>query len=145
VWRVHALSGWTAHDPDGQEVQSGGVTLGDVALLRQVLAETRPTLIVIDPLQAFLGAQVDIHRDNETGPILAGLAVLAERYHCAMLIIRHLGKSSPDGPVYRGVGSIDLAAAAPSILLAAQDPQSPNSSRRVLAQAKSSLAALGRS
>jgi hypothetical protein len=96
---------------------------------------------VFDTLQAFLGAAVDMHRANETRPILTGLAALAEAYDCAILVIRHLGKSAKDRAVYRGLGSIDFAAAARSILLVGHDPQQPR--RRVMAHVKSSLAPHG--
>jgi hypothetical protein len=141
VTRVHCLTGWTAQGADNEAPLSGGVTLADVELLGQVIGDKHPVLVVIDPLQAYLGSRVDIHRANETRPILAGLAVLAEQYGCAMLLIRHLSKAPQDRAVYRGLGSIDFAAAARSILLAGQDPQAPN--RRVLVHVKSSLAPLG--
>jgi hypothetical protein len=135
VGRVHALVGWQQGD------MQGPISLGDVSPIAQALENVKPALVIIDPLQAYLGASVDMHRANETRPVLTGLAALAEAYDCAILVIRHLGKSSKDRAVYGGLGSIDFAAAARSILLAGQDPQSPH--RRVLAHVKSSLAALG--
>jgi AAA domain-containing protein len=141
VTRVHCLTGWMMRSQDDEAPRCGGVTLGDIEILRQALADKRPGLVVIDPLQAYLGSQVDIHRANETRPILAGLATLAEQHNCAILLIRHLSKALQDRAVYRGLGSIDFAAAARSILLAGQDPQAP--SRRVLVHVKSSLAPLG--
>jgi hypothetical protein len=135
VSRVHALVGWQQGD------MQGPISLGDSSPIAQALETVKPALVIIDPLQAYLGASVDMHRANETRPVLTSLAALAETYDCAILVIRHLGKSSKDRAVYRGLGSIDFAAAARSILLAGQDPQSPH--RRVLAHVKSSLAALG--
>ena len=84
-----------------------------------------------------------MHRANEVRPVLAGLAALAERYKCAALCIRHLGKSQQDRAIYRGLGSIDFAAAARSILLVGQHPEDER--KRVLAQSKNSLAAKGAS
>lgn len=86
-----------------------------------------------------------MHRANEVRPILAGLAALAEKYRCAVLCIRHLGKSQQDHAIYRGLGSIDFAAAARSVLLVGEDPTDKTRRRRVLAQSKMSLAAKGAS
>jgi hypothetical protein len=137
VSHVHALVGWQ------QGETQGCISLGDLPPLEEALKAVRPALVVVDPLQAYLGASVDMHRANEVRPVLSGLAALAEQYDCAILTIRHLTKSAQDRAVYRGLGSIDFAAAARSILLTGQDPQNPH--RRVMAHVKSSLAPLGKS
>lgn len=138
--RIHALVGWRGQDAKGQ-AQHGAIMLSDVAILEEAMAEIQPVLVIIDPLQGYLGATVDMHRANEVRPILTGLSTLAETYACAVLAIRHLGKAPQSRAMYRGLGSIDFAAAARSILLAGQDPRDPT--RRVLAHVKSSLALAG--
>jgi hypothetical protein len=135
VRRVHVLTGWTS------ETDQGGVSLADIDVIEQAVKRFDAKLLVIDPLQAYLGRRVDMHRANETRPLLTALAAMALRCGCAVLIIRHLSKALQDRAIYRGLGSIDFAAAARSILLAAQDPQHPH--QRVLAHAKSSLAKTG--
>jgi putative DNA primase/helicase len=141
VRNIYALTGRSHIDEEtGEEVQEG-VTLQDVNVLRQVLVELSPQMVVVDPLQAYLGGSVDMHRANEVRPILSGLAKLAEEYKCAVLLIRHLGKGQKDRAIYRGLGSVDFAAAARSILLAGQDPRNPKD--RALIQVKSSLAEIG--
>lgn len=132
VSRVVALTGWKSIDPESGKEMTGAITLGNLEAIEDTLKQVRPVLMVVDPLQAYLGAKVDMHRANEVRPILSGMANLAERYHCAVLTIRHLGKSQQDRAVYRGLGSIDFAAAARSILLAGQDPNDKN--KRVLAR-----------
>lgn len=135
VRRVFALTGQT----DGGE--ETGVTLSDLPVLESTLRFVRPALVVVDPLQAYLGAGVDLHRANEVRPVLAGLANLAEKHGAAVLLIRHLGKANQDRALYRGLGSIDISAAARSVLLAGKDPG--DESQRVLAHTKSSLAPNG--
>ncbi|BAF61058.1 MAG: AAA family ATPase [Pelotomaculum sp.] len=135
VNRVYALTGW-----EGKS-KTGSITLLALDVIETALQQVKPALVVVDPLQAYLGAGVDMHRANEVRPVLAGLAALAERYKCAALCIRHLGKSQQDRAIYRGLGSIDFAAAARSILLVGQHPDDEH--RRVLAQSKNSLAAKG--
>jgi len=135
VSRVHTLIGWEQGDLQGP------ITLTDLAPMEAEIARVRPALVVIDPIQGYMGATVDIHRANETRPILTALAALGEQYGCTPLLIRHLTKAQQERALYRGLGSIDFAAAARSILLAGQDPHDPH--RCVLAHAKSSLAPLG--
>jgi len=76
-----------------------------------------------------------MHRSNETRPVLDEMAVLAEEFKCAIVCIRHLGKSGRDRAIYRGLGSIDLSAAARSILIIGEDPSDPV--KRVIAHAES--------
>ncbi|WP_207636703.1 AAA family ATPase [Desulfurispora thermophila] len=117
------------------------VTLADIETLDAVATQIKPKLIVIDPLQAYLGSNVDMHRANEVRPVLAKLAALAEKHLCAVLCIRHLSKAPTGRAIYRGMGSIDFTAAARSVLLAGVDPQNPH--KRAVVQIKSSLASKG--
>ena len=138
VSRVYALTAKV--DEEGKHE---AVTLRDIEVLDAAIKRLKPALVVIDPLQAYLGASVDMHRANEVRPVLSGLAHLAEKYKCAVLCIRHLGKSQQDRAIYRGLGSIDFAAAARSILLVGQHPDDER--KRVVAQSKNSLATKGES
>jgi hypothetical protein len=142
VSRVIALTGYAGYDETGQETELP-VTMKSINVLDKALEEHKPLLLVIDPLQAYLGAGVDMHRSNETRPVLAGIANLAEKHACAVLLIRHLGKSQQDRAIYRGLGSIDFIAAARSVLLAGQDPQDPT--KRAIIQTKNSVAPWGAS
>jgi AAA domain/Domain of unknown function (DUF3854) len=145
--RVHFLTGWACTTDDHSEV-SGVIELGDIATLERALLECRrrPALLIIDPLQAFLGSKIDLHRANETRPVMMGLANLAARYGCAMLIIRHLSKASQDRAVYRGLGSIDFSASVRSVLTCGKNPERPTDpAAHIMAHAKSNLAAMGSS
>ena len=124
-----------------EQGEEGLFSFSDIGLLDGLAASLRPALIVIDPLQAYLGAGVDMHRANETRPVLAKLAALAERHKCAVLVLRHLSKAVATKNIYRGMGSIDFTAAARSVLLAGCDPQ--DAKRRAIVQIKSSLAPTG--
>ena len=98
------------------------LTLNDVRL-EYALQQLHPTLVILDPIQAYLGANVDMHRANEIRPVMQILAQAAQRYNCAVVLIGHMNKKAGDKSMYRGLGSIDLAAAARSVLLMARDPQ----------------------
>lgn len=121
----------------------GALTLDDSGLLilEEHIFEIKPVLVTIDPLVAYLGAGVDLHRANEVRAVTARLALIAEKYGCAIVGVRHLTKGGRDRAIYRGVGSIDFTASARSVLLVGCDPD--DSSRRAVAHIKSNLAGMG--
>lgn len=121
-------------------VPDGGFTLADRDVLIDALDRTSAILIVIDPLQGYLGAKVDMYRANEVRPLMAGLARMAAEKRCAVLVIRHLAKSEHSRTLYRGLGSIDFTAAARSVLMCGIDPEGGG---RFLVHTKSSLTATG--
>lgn len=133
----HAVS----RDPESGEYVS--YTLDDLQSLSQVMQEVKPRLLIIDPIQSFLGARVDMHRANEVRPLLAGLAGVARDHDCAVLIVRHLRKETTAKAAHRGMGSQDFFSAARSVLLLDEHPENP--SERILAQSKNNLAKLGAS
>lgn len=107
---------------------AGLVSIADsqgLAEIENFVARHRPQLVTFDPITAYLGARMDAHRANEVRAVLAPLAQLAERYECAVLIVRHLAKSASSRAIHRGLGSIDFSAAARSVLLAGSRPGEP--------------------
>ena len=114
------------------------ITLDNIPMLETAIKEIDPKLVVIDPLQAYLGAKVDMYRTNEVRPIMAGLARLAEQYGIAILTVRHLTKASKSNPALQGNGSIDFSAAVRSQLLVGRDPKDP--SRGAFIRTKGNLA-----
>ena len=103
----------------------------------------KPRLVVLDPIQSFLGAEVDMHRANEIRPLMKRVSVLAEKYHCAVVLIGHMNKNSTGKSSYRGLGSIDFQAAARSVLIVGRVKNEPET--RVVCHVKSSLAPEGKS
>jgi len=118
-------------------------TLAQISMLSEAVHDLQAQLVIIDPIQAFLGADVDMHRANEVRPLMAALARLAEVHKCSVLIIRHINKSLGGKALYRGMGSIDFTAAARSVLVVAESLEDP--SKKIIAQAKNSYAPLGAS
>ncbi|OFZ50409.1 MAG: hypothetical protein A2381_13510 [Bdellovibrionales bacterium RIFOXYB1_FULL_37_110] len=109
--------------------------------LSGILKKTKPALIIIDPLVAFLGEKTDMHRANEIRPIMTRLFNIATQYNCAILGIRHLKKSKEDKAIYNGLGSIDITASARSVLFVGKHPHKENV--RGMAHIKSNLAPMG--
>lgn len=113
------------------------------ARLEEAIIKTKARLVVLDPIQGFLGAAVDMHRANEIRPLMKRIAVLAEKYHCAIILIGHMNKNSNGKSSYRGLGSIDFQAAARSVLIVGRIKDEPEI--RVMCHVKSSLAPEGKS
>lgn len=111
--------------------------------LEEAIIKTKARLVVLDPIQGFLGAAVDMHRANEIRPLMKRVAVLAEKYHCAIILIGHMNKNSNGKSSYRGLGSIDFQAAARSVLIVGRIKDEPEI--RVVCHVKSSLAPEGKS
>lgn len=119
--RVNVLEGKIS--ADGKTVVP--VTMQDLGILAHTLERYRPVLVVIDPMAAFLGPNVNANRFEQVRPVLAGVTRLAEVYGCAVLLIRHLSKGPKDRAIYKGQGSIDFTAAARSVLMVGKDPNIP--------------------
>ena len=121
---------WVELDDDG------------LSRLETAIAGYQPQLVIIDPLVAYLGAGVDMHRSNETRPRLAKLAGIAERHDVAVLLVRHLRKSRGGNALMAGLGSIDFTAAVRSVLLAGRYERDGEEGRCVV-HIKSNLVAEG--
>lgn len=117
------------------------IELGDERL-EKVIEETGARVVILDPIQAYWGESTDMNRASSIRPILNQLARLAQRKRCAIIMIGHMTKGNGKG-LYRGLGSIDIAAAARSVLLVARLKNQPEV--RILAHVKSNLAPLGES
>ena len=113
------------------------------ARLEEAIIQTKARLVVLDPIQGFLGTAVDMHRANEIRPLMKRVAVLAEKYHCAIILIGHMNKNSNGKSSYRGLGTIDFQAAARSVLIVGRIKDEPEI--RVVCHVKSSLAPEGKS
>lgn len=110
--------------------------------LEQALEQTGARLVVLDPIQGYIGSGVDMHRANEIRPLMHRLAKLAEKYSCAVILIGHMNKNSGDKSSYRGLGSIDFQAAARSVLVVGRIKDDPT--LRVVCPTKSSFAPEGK-
>ncbi len=117
------------------------IDLADTDTLDAAIFEAEAGLLIVDPIQSYLGADVDLHRSNETRPILDGLGQLALERNCCILLVRHLSKSSGGRAIHRGLGSVDITGAARTELLAGTAPDDPN--RRAMVQMKSNLGLYG--
>ena len=116
------------------------LTLSDDRIEKAV-RQNHVRLVIIDPVQAFIGADVDMNRANEVRPVFRKLGMIAEKTGCAIVLIGHLNKSSGTQSTYRGLGSIDIMAAVRSLIFIGKVRKDPTT--RVLIHEKSSLAPPG--
>ena len=118
------------------------LTLADERIERAI-RQNNARLLIIDPIQAFLGPNVDMNRANEVRPILRKIGDVAQRTGCAIVLIGHLNKATGQQSGYRGLGSIDFTAGVRSVLVIGKSKDDPN--LRIMVHDKSSLAPAGTS
>lgn len=109
--------------------------------LEEALIKTKARVLILDPIQAYLGGGMDMNRANEARDMTKRLGALAEKYQCAILLIGHMNKAAGNKAAYRGMGSIDFFAVARSVLLVGRVEGEANI--RAVVQIKNNLAAFG--
>jgi hypothetical protein len=135
VERVYSMAGVITQ---GQE--SAPDLSKHIDLIRNLVIEHDIGLIIIDPIMALLGATVDSYRDQDVRSITTPLARLAEELNVIVLVVRHPNKGASSNALMRGGGSMAFIGAARVGLVIGKDPS--DESRRILAVAKSNLAAM---
>lgn len=116
------------------------ITLTDPRL-EKAIQQVGAKLLIMDPIQAFVGAGVDINRANEVRAVLRPLCDMAQRNKCAVLLIGHLNKARGLVSICRGIGSMDFTATVRSVLIVGRYKDDPNI--RIIVHDKSSLAPEG--
>lgn len=111
--------------------------------IEDAIVQTGAKLMILDPVQGYLGDKIDMNRANEIRSVLKKVASVAERTGCAIVLVGHLNKAQGSNSNYRGLGSIDFRAAARSVLLVGRLKKEPHI--RVIVHDKSSLALEGNS
>lgn len=111
--------------------------------IERAIIKTDAKLMILDPIQGYIGEKIDINRANEIRNVLKRVALVAERTGCAIVLVGHLNKAQGSNSAYRGLGSIDFRAAARSVLLVGRLKNDKNV--RVIVHDKSSLAPEGKS
>ena len=114
----------------------------NLKMFEEVIISTNAKFVVIDPLQAFLSANQDISSTKNMRPLLREFGNIAERTGAAVVIIGHMNKNDRTKRIYRGLGSIDITAAARSVLLIGK--RKNNEDIRFMAQIKNNLTAFGK-
>lgn len=109
--------------------------------LEEAIVASGAKLLILDPIQAYLGGAMDMNRANEARDMTKKLGALAEKTKCAVVLIGHMNKAAGNKAAYRGMGSIDFFAVARSVLLVGRVEGEEN--LRAMIQIKNNLAAFG--
>ena len=100
-----------------------------------------PRLVIIDPLQSYIGQKVDMNRMNQLRPALQKLASIAKKCHCGIVLISHVNKGRHDQNINDAAnGSTDIINAARSAMMLIQDPEDDYC--RIMVHTKANYSAL---
>jgi RecA-family ATPase len=136
--KVFAIDAVKVKDPDRGEYEADFDLDNDLPTLKKVIRpDTR--LIIIDPISAYYGKDTDSHKDADLRRILRPVSKLAEKTGVAILAISHLNKNSTVGALHRILGSVALGNAARTVWLLTNDPDEPESDRRLLTPCKHNI------
>ncbi len=122
------------------EEVAANLTLDDERI-RDSIIMVKPKLVVIDPVQSYIGSDSNIFVTSRARKLMHRLSIWAAMYDCAIILISHFTKNEGTKDLYRGIGSIDVVAAARSVLQVESDPENPDIKR--VKQVKNSLAPKG--
>ena len=109
--------------------------------LEEAIMKQQAKLLILDPIQAYLGGGTDMNRANEARDMTKKLGALAEKTGCAIVLIGHMNKGGGAKAAYRGMGSIDFFAVARSVILVGRIEGQEQ--MRAVIQIKNNLAPFG--
>ncbi len=118
----------------------GGLTLDDERI-REAIVEWNPRLVVIDPIQSYIGNDSDLQIAGKARKLMRRIGMWASTYKCAIVLIGHFSKKESAKDLYRGLGSIDVVAAARSVLQVEKCEEDEDV--RIVRQVKNSLDSRG--
>ena len=137
---IHFFEGVRRWDSDAEKWVNDFVSFENLSEIESALKTTKCKLAVFDPIQGFGGGK-NMNQSHEVRGLLAPLAALAEKHHVAIFLIAHPRKSTTDRALQRLSGSVDIGAAARSVLMAGDAPQKDG--ERAIVHIKSNLAMHG--
>jgi hypothetical protein len=110
-------------------------------MIEKEVIQRNASLIIVDPLISYMPQYADAHNSTDIRSVLGRLKRLAETTGAAILIVRHLTKTPREKAIYRGVGTVDMIAAARSACLVGLHPDDPD--LRVIAHIKHNVSMKG--
>ncbi len=81
--------------------------------LEEAIVKTKARMLILDPIQAYLGGGMDMNRANEARDMTKKLGALAEKYQCAIVLIGHMNKAAGNKAAYRGINVVNLSRTCP--------------------------------
>jgi archaellum biogenesis ATPase FlaH len=118
--RVQALEKLTVYDPQHGPVKETP-SIENLDALKEELTRVKPSLVVIDPVNAYL-ANLDTHKDAELrAKVFGPLKEMAEEHNVALICVMHLNKSTSQTAKNRVSGSVAYVAASRATWLVSND------------------------
>lgn len=117
-----------------------GLTLDDERI-REAITQWKSRLVVIDPIQSYIGNDSDLQMAGRARKLMRRIGMWASTYKCAVVLIGHFSKNEGAKDLYRGLGSIDVVAAARSVLQVEKSEE--DEEVRIVRQVKNSLDSRG--
>jgi len=104
------------------------------------IKRVRPDIVIIDPLTLYATTEkgFDSNKATSVRRMLNALVEAARKLNAVFLVNRHFGKT-PKKAMHQGIGSIDYAGTARSMLMIVKDPEDPERNR-IVSHIKSNLA-----
>jgi hypothetical protein len=102
------------------------ISLSDLTYWRVVFARERPTLLIIDPLPAYLGRGVNDHRNNEVQEVLNAFSKLVTEFSVCVIAITHTGKATDRKLIHKILGTVAYGNSARAVHITVQDPDDPS-------------------
>lgn len=97
----------------------------DIDDIYSAIEELRPVLVVFDTINTYMG-KTDTHNASDTQQAFGRFRDMAKRFDCAVLVLRHLTKSSKERALYRGQGSISFTGLARVVMTVGVMPDEPD-------------------
>ncbi len=108
--------------------------LSQVSALEDMVRDVKPALVIIDPLNSFIGTDIKMVDANKMRPRLEAVRDMLDRCGCTLLWIRHQRKGDTSKVVHMGSGIADITALVRASLIVVPDPDDEDI--RYLCQAK---------
>jgi hypothetical protein len=95
----------------------------DLDLLENLITKLGDVgLVIIDPVDAYIGGNVDTHKNAAVRAVLEPISEMADRLGVAILAITHFSKQAATKAIYRFIGSIAQVGAARFAFAVVADP-----------------------
>jgi len=109
-------------------------------LVYEAMEQVKPTLVVFDTLNTYMGG-ADTHKASETQQVFKEFKILARRFDCSVMVLRHLTKGQKGrSAMYAGQGSIAFAGLARIIMTCGHHPDPDLPEERIMAVTKINVA-----
>lgn len=110
--------------PDGKGKKGFSLTT-DLTSLEQMIQRAGAKIVIVDPVNSYLGGKIDGFKDVEVRGVLDPVKEMAERLEVSIILIMHVKKGAEEEIIYRIGGSYGFGALARSICFCTRDEENP--------------------